>query len=123
MGESWACPWSQEDIKAAQRRGTVAVLRSMTEKVRLHNVLIQCCGAVHETWVPTEWHRKLYHSQGCTNARALPEGEERERGEDERSGAVSSPVTHVSAQLKGLTEGNTCFSFNGERLKTDVVEA
>ena len=22
---------------------------------------------VHETWVPTEWHRKLYRREGCPN--------------------------------------------------------
>lgn len=73
LGESWDCPWSPAEVKAAGGRGTAAVLRSMTEKVRLNPVVIKCCGVVHETWVPTEWHRKLYHSAGCTNARALPE--------------------------------------------------
>lgn len=73
LGETWACPWTPQDVKAAEGRGTVAVLRSMTEKVRLSPAVIRCCEVAHETWVPTEWHRKLYHSEGCLNARALPE--------------------------------------------------
>ena len=73
LGETWGCPWQPHEVHGAEGVGTVAVLRSMTEKDRLSPVLLACCGVVHETWVPTEWHRKLYHHHGCKNARALPE--------------------------------------------------
>jgi hypothetical protein len=50
LGETWDCPWSPGEVKAAEGKGTVAVLRSMTEKVRLHPIVIKCCKVVHETW-------------------------------------------------------------------------
>lgn len=73
LGETWDCPWTEGAVAAAEARGTVAVLRSMTEKTSLSSVLLACCRVAHETWVPTEWHRKLYMQSGCVNVRALPE--------------------------------------------------
>lgn len=72
-GEDAPCPWERDSVREAEARGTLAVLRSMTEKVVLSDTLRRCCALVHETWVPTEWHRKLYRREGCPNARALPE--------------------------------------------------
>jgi hypothetical protein len=50
---SGVSPWAASEVAAAEGAGTVAVLRSMTEKVRLSPVLLHCCAVVHETWVPT----------------------------------------------------------------------
>ena len=72
-GETAACPWTPAAVRAAERAGTVAILRSMAEKTKLSKVLLECCALVHETWVPTEWHRSLYRRAGCENARTLPE--------------------------------------------------
>ena len=71
-GETAACPWTPAAVRAAERAGTVAILRSMAEKTKLSKVLLECCALVHETWVPTEWHRSLYRRAGCENARTLP---------------------------------------------------
>ena len=72
-GETAACPWTPAAVRAAEKAGTVAILRSMTEKTKLSKVLLECCALAHETWVPTEWHRSLYRRAGCENARTLPE--------------------------------------------------
>ena len=79
-GADAPCPWTAADARAAERSGTVAVLRSMTEKTTLTDAQLRCCALAHETWVPTEWHRAVYRRAGCggdvgrvANIRALPE--------------------------------------------------
>ena len=64
-GADAPCPWTAADARAAERSGTVAVLRSMTEKTTLTDAQLRCCALAHETWVPTEWHRAVYRRAGC----------------------------------------------------------
>ena len=125
-GEDAPCPWEKDSVRTAETHGTLAVLRSMTEKVVLSDTLRRCCALVHETWVPTEWHRKLYRREGCPNAKALPEAVDtrtfRPGGKipgDGTQGADSSAGTD-DAKTKGTTVFLSVFQWQ-QRKGPDVL--
>ena len=110
-GEDAPCPWEKDSVRTAETHGTLAVLRSMTEKVVLSDTLRRCCALVHETWVPTEWHRKLYRREGCPNAKALPEAVDtrtfRPGGEIPGDGTQGADSSRGTDDVK--TKGTTVF--------------
>ena len=127
-GEDAPCPWEKDSVRTAETHGTLAVLRSMTEKVVLSDTLRRCCALVHETWVPTEWHRKLYRREGCPNARALPEAVDTRTfrpggeipGDEIPQGADSSRGADDVTKTKGTTVFLSVFQWQ-QRKGPDVL--
>ncbi|EEH58629.1 uncharacterized protein MICPUCDRAFT_56645 [Micromonas pusilla CCMP1545] len=75
LGEDWECPWNATSVRDARDAGTVAVLRSMTEKTILSATQLACAATASEVWVPSEWHAAAYRVAGVSreSIRVAPE--------------------------------------------------
>lgn len=79
------------------------VMRTMSESMQVPANDVRCCKLADETWVPTEWHARVYEDAGCPDVHVL--------GEAVDSDALFVPRTSDEIEARGAASSARPFRF------------